>query len=105
VVSVTLFVFAVVSALCGWFLSRFDLERATQYAGIIQAIVAVFGLSAIAIAIMAFVAPSEATKHVQKNRGDRVFGVQGGTIYINGQAPSPEVRVDGMGKPDGEGDS
>lgn len=99
-VAITLLVFAVAAGLCGWFLSRSDPETASQYAGGIQAVTAVFSLSAVVFAVMAIASPSDSAGSVQKNRagvGGVVIASQGGNVYTSGHEHGRAAGADDEG--------
>ncbi len=99
-VAITLLVFAVAAGLSGWFLSRYDPETASQYAALIQAVTAVFSLSAVVFAVMAIAAPSGAAGPVQKNRagaGGVVIAAQGGNVYTSGHEHGRAAGADNEG--------
>ena len=104
-VAITLVVFAIAAGVCGWLLSRYDPDTASKYAGVIQAVAAVFGLCGVVFAVMALASGPGADKHVQKNHGDQVFSVQNGTMHINGNVLSPTAGADAKGLPDDQSGS
>lgn len=89
-VAITLIVFAIAAGACGWFLSRYDPDTASKYAGLIQAVTAVFALCGVVFTVMALSSPAAAAPHVQKNRagdGGVVIASQNGDVYTDGHVP------------------
>lgn len=104
-VAITLLMSAVASGLCLWFLSRYDPETASRYAGVIQAVTAMFSLSAVVFAVMALASPSGVAGSVQKNRagaGGVVIASQNGNVYTNGHGPARVTGTSEQGAPGGQ---
>ena len=104
-VAFTLLLFAGIAGLCWWFLATYDLDTASKYAGAIQAVAAVFGLSGVVFAVMALTSSSGVAGSVQRNRagaGGVVIASQNGHVYTSGHAPGPAEGSVEKGAPGGK---